>query len=130
LPGLVTGEPQHEPRSEKYWVRARGFERILPAWGRPGQKTKAELDADAESHGWTLEGISIIELAQIENAVTAKSQNTLFQPAEVELNNLSKLLLEQIAKINPVPRAGLAFGDAPARAEPGCAIGARSLQLQ
>ena len=65
-------------------------------------ETKAELDAVAESHGWTLDGISIIELSQIESAVTAKSQNTLFQPAEVELNNLSKLLLEQIAKIKPV----------------------------
>ena len=65
-------------------------------------ETKAELDAVAESHGWTLEGISIIELSQIESAVTAKSQNTLFQPAEVELNNLSKLLLEHIAKIRPL----------------------------
>jgi circadian clock protein KaiC len=65
-------------------------------------ETKAELDAVAESHGWTLEGISIIELSQIENEVTAKSQNTLFQPAEVELNNLSNLLLEHIAKIKPV----------------------------
>src|ERR1700682_6135934 len=48
-------------------------------------ETKAELDSVADSHGWTLEGISIIELSQIESALTTRSQNTLFQPAEVEL---------------------------------------------
>src|SRR6476661_6962376 len=42
-------------------------------------ETKAELDAVAESHGWTLEGINIIELSQIETALSTKSQNTLFQ---------------------------------------------------
>ena len=64
-------------------------------------ETKAELDAVAESHGWTLDGIAIIELSQIESALTTRSQNTLFQPAEVELNNLSKLLLERISELKP-----------------------------
>ncbi|HYC48593.1 MAG TPA: ATPase domain-containing protein [Burkholderiales bacterium] len=64
-------------------------------------ETKTELDAVALSHGWTLDGIAIIELSQIEQSLTAKSQNTLFQPAEVELNNLSELLLERIGRIEP-----------------------------
>ena len=64
-------------------------------------ETKSELDAVAESHGWTLEAIAIIELSQLESAVTLKSQNTLFQPAEVELTNLSKLLLEEINRLRP-----------------------------
>jgi hypothetical protein len=64
-------------------------------------ETKVELDAVAESHGWMLDGIAIIELSQLESAVTLKSQNTLFQPAEVELTNLSKLLLEEINKLRP-----------------------------
>jgi circadian clock protein KaiC len=65
-------------------------------------ETKPELDAVAESHGWSLSGIAIIELAQIESALTARAQNTLFQPAEVELNNLSKLLLERVEQLKPV----------------------------
>jgi len=64
-------------------------------------ETKAELDAVAESHGWSLDDIAIIELSQIESALTTRSQNTLFQPAEVELNNLSKLLLERVAHLKP-----------------------------
>jgi circadian clock protein KaiC len=65
-------------------------------------ETKAELDAVADSHGWSLAGISIMELSQIEGALAEKSQNSLFQPAEVELTNLSKLLLERIAEIKPL----------------------------
>src|SRR4026209_982140 len=53
-------------------------------------ETNAGLDGGAEAHGWSLEGIAIIELSEIESALTTRSQNTLFQPAEVELNNLSK----------------------------------------
>src|SRR5688572_18750511 len=64
-------------------------------------ETKAELDAVARSHGWSLDGIEIIELSQIEKSLTAKTQNTLFQPAEVELNNLSALLLERVADLQP-----------------------------
>ena len=64
-------------------------------------ETKAELDGVAESLGWSLDGMSIIELSQIETGLTPKSQNTLFQSAEVELNSLSKLLLEQIDRIQP-----------------------------
>lgn len=64
-------------------------------------ETRAELDAVAESHGWSLDGIAILELAEVERSVTAKAQNTLFQPAEVELNNLSTLLLERVATVQP-----------------------------
>lgn len=64
-------------------------------------ETKVELDAVAQSHGWSLDGISIIELSQIEQTLTAKSQNSLFQPAEVELNNLSALILERVRDFNP-----------------------------
>jgi circadian clock protein KaiC len=64
-------------------------------------ETKDELDAVASSHGWNLEGITIIELSQIESSAAAKSQNTLFQPAEVELNHLSNLLLGEFDRIQP-----------------------------
>ncbi len=64
-------------------------------------ETKAELEAVAQSHGWSLAGIDIIELSAIERAITGKGQNTMFQSAEVELNQLSKLLLEEIDRVQP-----------------------------
>ena len=64
-------------------------------------ETKDELDAVAQSHGWSLEGIDIIELSAIERSLAGKSKNTMFQSAEVELSHLSKLLLEEVDRINP-----------------------------
>ena len=64
-------------------------------------ETKPELDAVARSHDWSLEGIDIIELSAIERSLSGKSQNTMFQSAEVELNHLSKLLLEEVDRIRP-----------------------------
>jgi len=64
-------------------------------------ETKAELDAVARSHGWRLEGIDIIELSAIERSLAGKAENTMFQSAEVELNHLSKLLLEEVERIRP-----------------------------
>jgi circadian clock protein KaiC len=64
-------------------------------------ETKDELDSVAESHGWSLEGIDIIELSQIEQSLSAKAQNTLFQPAEVELANLSRLLTTEFDRVAP-----------------------------
>src|SRR5687767_8131138 len=64
-------------------------------------ETRNELDAVAESHGWSLDGIEVIELAQVQGSLGAKSHNTLFQPAEVELSNLSSLLLEEFERIKP-----------------------------
>jgi circadian clock protein KaiC len=64
-------------------------------------ETKIELDAVARSHGWSLEGIAIIELSAIERALAGKAQNTMFQSAEVELNHLSKLLLDELDRTKP-----------------------------
>jgi circadian clock protein KaiC len=64
-------------------------------------ETKPELEAVARSHGWTLEGISIIDLSAVEQSLAGKAQNTMFQSAEVELTHLSKLVLEEIDRAEP-----------------------------
>jgi circadian clock protein KaiC len=64
-------------------------------------ETKLELEAVASSHGWNLEGISIIELSAIERAIGGKGPTTLFQSAEVELNQLIKLLMDEIERGKP-----------------------------
>ncbi len=64
-------------------------------------ETRAELEAVASSHGWSLEGIEIIELAAVEHAIGTKGPTTLFQSAEVELAQLVKLLDEAIERSRP-----------------------------
>jgi len=65
-------------------------------------ETRDEMDAVAQSHGWSLEGIDIIELSKIEAMLGgAHAQNTLFQPAEVELGRLAELLNKEYERIKP-----------------------------
>jgi circadian clock protein KaiC len=64
-------------------------------------ETKSELETVADSHGWTLDGIEVVELSQVENHFNVKARNTLFQPAEVELTSLSNLLVETFDRIAP-----------------------------
>ena len=64
-------------------------------------ETRDELEGVADSHGWSLEGLTVIELSQVEGDLAAKSHNTLFQPAEVELTRLATLLLSEFDRIKP-----------------------------
>jgi circadian clock protein KaiC len=64
-------------------------------------ETKSELDAVAASHGWDLSGIHVIELSTIDRAIGGKTPTTLFQSAEVELTQLSKLLMEEMRRLTP-----------------------------
>lgn len=64
-------------------------------------ETRDEMEAVAASHGWSLEGIEIVELSQVEQTFGANSQNTLFQPAEVELTRLMGLLISEFDRVKP-----------------------------
>jgi circadian clock protein KaiC len=65
-------------------------------------ETKEELLKVARSHGWTLEGIPLLELSAIESLLKPEAQTTVFHPSEMELNKVSALLLEETRKIKPV----------------------------
>ncbi len=64
-------------------------------------ETKTELEAVAESHGWDLEKISILELSAITQQIGSLNQNTLFHPSEMELSRTVDLLLKKIEEESP-----------------------------
>jgi circadian clock protein KaiC len=64
-------------------------------------ETREELAAVAESHGWSLDGIELYELSAMEDFLSLESQNTVFHPAEVELNETMKSLLAVVDKVQP-----------------------------
>ena len=64
-------------------------------------ETRQELEAVAQSHGWDLGNLSIIELSAIERAIGSKGPTTLFQSAEVELTQLMKMLMDAIQREKP-----------------------------
>jgi circadian clock protein KaiC len=64
-------------------------------------ETTAELEKVALAHGWSLEGIPLLELSAIESLVRPESQTTVFHPAEVELNAVTRRLLEETRRHQP-----------------------------
>jgi circadian clock protein KaiC len=64
-------------------------------------ETKEELLAGAASHGWSLDGIEIIELIAEEKDLDGKTQVTMYHPSEVELNETTKKVLDAVVRVNP-----------------------------
>jgi circadian clock protein KaiC len=64
-------------------------------------ETQDEIRAVADSHGWSLDGLTIFELSALEQQLAQESQNTVFHPSEVELNETSKLLQQRIEEAKP-----------------------------
>lgn len=63
-------------------------------------ETADELDAVAESHGWTIDDISIFELAN-DNMLDPDSQQSVFHPSEVELGETTKNVMDIVEKFKP-----------------------------
>ena len=64
-------------------------------------ETRDEVEEVARSHGWSLDGVEIVELAAIDEQLALEAQNTLFHPSEIELNETTKLLLEAVDRVKP-----------------------------
>lgn len=64
-------------------------------------ETREEIEEVAHSHGWSLDGLEIVELSAIDAQLSAESQNTLFHTAEVELTETTKLLLDAVDRVQP-----------------------------
>jgi circadian clock protein KaiC len=64
-------------------------------------ESKAELDAAALSHGWSLDGVSIAEFVPEEASLKDEERYTVFHPGEVELASTIKRLLAEIERVGP-----------------------------
>lgn len=64
-------------------------------------ETKEELLSVAQSHNWSLDNLALFELSAIEQQLKTESQNTIFHPSELELNQTTQMLLTEIERIKP-----------------------------
>jgi circadian clock protein KaiC len=64
-------------------------------------ETKEELHAVADSHSWSLDGITVFERKLAEDA-KASDEYTLFHPAEVELSEAMDTLLQEVERVKPM----------------------------
>jgi circadian clock protein KaiC len=64
-------------------------------------ETKLELDAVARSHGWSLDGIDVLELTASEAELEPDNQNAMYQPSEIELGVTTKAILAEVERVKP-----------------------------
>jgi circadian clock protein KaiC len=64
-------------------------------------ESERELQAVAARHGWNLTGVDVFELVPPEASLDPNQELTLFHPAEMELSETTKSVLDQVTRINP-----------------------------
>ena len=64
-------------------------------------ETNAELQRVARSHGWSLDGIPMLELSAIESLLRPEGQTTVFHTSELELSSVTRLVLTETRKHEP-----------------------------
>jgi circadian clock protein KaiC len=97
---LVEGDPGTGKTTLALQFLLAGARRGEPALYVTLSETHDELRAVAESHGWTLDGISIHELSS-DASLRADTQYTVFHPSEVELGDTMKTVLATLERVRP-----------------------------
>jgi circadian clock protein KaiC len=64
-------------------------------------ETHEELSAGADSHGWSLDGIDVVELVADADELDGESDLTMLNPSEVELTETTRKVLEAVERQKP-----------------------------
>ena len=97
---LVEGDPGTGKTTLALQFLRAGVERGERALYVALSETRNELNAVAESHGWTLADIDVYELSP-EATLEPDAQYTVFHPSELELGETMKALLGHVEATHP-----------------------------
>jgi circadian clock protein KaiC len=64
-------------------------------------ESDAEMHAVAASHGWSLQGIDLFELASAQDAFGQDREQTIFHPWELELSRTVGLIQAEVERVKP-----------------------------
>jgi circadian clock protein KaiC len=64
-------------------------------------ETESEIRSIADSHGWSLDGVSLFELSALEQQMRLEAENTIFHPSDVELTETTRALLRHVDTVAP-----------------------------
>jgi len=98
---LIQGDPGSGKTTLAMQFLLEGLRRGESAFYVTLSETRQELVKVARSHGWSLEGIPLLELSAIEQLLRPEAQTTVFHPSEVELIKVSKLMMDEAEKARP-----------------------------
>ena len=63
-------------------------------------ESPAELNLVAHRHGWSLDGVEILEIVS-EDVLDPERELTVLHPAEMELTETTRLILDKVESLNP-----------------------------
>jgi circadian clock protein KaiC len=98
---LIQGDPGSGKTTLALQFLLEGVRRGEPVFYVTLSETRAELEKVAQSHGWDLKKIPLMDLSAIEELLRPEEQTTVFRPSEMELNKISKLLIDEAEKTRP-----------------------------
>ena len=98
---LVQGDPGSGKTTLALQVLLQGVRRGERVFYITLSETKQELLQVAESHGWSLTDIPLLDLSAIESLLRPEAQTTVFHSSEMELNRVTKLLMEEVRLSGP-----------------------------
>jgi circadian clock protein KaiC len=59
-------------------------------------ESKAEIEKVARSHGWSLEGVTVLEYLPTEDSLRPEDQYSAFHPSEIEFQDTTQTILKQV----------------------------------
>lgn len=62
-------------------------------------ETKEEIENVAKSHGWSIEGIVLLELSTIEHLLAPDAQTSVFHPFEMDLQKVSQQIYQEAKRV-------------------------------
>ena len=98
---LIQGDPGSGKTTLALQFLLEGMRCGEPSFYVTLSETRGELLKVALSHGWSLEGIRLLEMSAIEQLLKPEAQTTVFHPSEIELNQVSQLLIDEARKTQP-----------------------------
>jgi circadian clock protein KaiC len=64
-------------------------------------ETRQEIDGVARSHGWSLDGITVLDISDAPEVTAPEAQYTVFHPSEVELQSTIGRVLQRVEAVRP-----------------------------
>jgi circadian clock protein KaiC len=64
-------------------------------------ETERELNSAADSHGWDISAIQVVNLSISQTALKDEEKYSFFSPADVELTDTTRVILEAVERLRP-----------------------------
>jgi circadian clock protein KaiC len=64
-------------------------------------ESREELAAGAQSHGWSLDGMDIVELVAEEHEIDGEGDLTMYHPSEIELTDTTRKVFDAVEQYRP-----------------------------